>query len=351
MTLNRIPALPRLGPALATAACALPASAPALADVLLNEIAVQGTEQVELYNSGPAAVDINGWTINGSGSWVIAGAPLLMPGAYVVVNSPGDIFDDQGGYIELLEANAEDGVYYGQQGSAPLPPATQLPRGGAGFMTGSSLARAPDASLLGAPPTPAPSSDGAFWTIDVTPTFGAVNDVATSALGTSLRINELDPKPSGGGDVVELYNPLAGPVDVMDWYLCNGDGFLVLSGIIPAGGFLGFTAPAGFELDENELIYLFRDDHVRVDQIGFHLPPVRSNAPALDSCQCYARVPDGSGPTNGWDWINSGGDVSLLRVVCTPNAANLAVTACGAVGVEGIPVRSWGRVKTGWRGP
>lgn len=338
------------GPAAALLAVTCgPWAAPAAAQVVLNEIAVQGTERVELYNAGPDTVDVNGWTINGTGSYVIAGADTLFPDTYIVVDPPGDIFDDQGGYIELLEIAPQDGVNYGIIGSAPLPPAQQLPRGP---FTGSSLARAPDGSLLGAIPSPSPASDGTFWTIDVTPTFGSVNDVGASSLGASLLINELDPKPAGGGDLVELFNPLAVSVDVTDWYVCNGDAFLVLSGTVPGGGFLTFQTPAGYDLEENELVYLFRDDHVRVDQIGFHLPPVRGNAPVLDFCQCYARVPDGSGPTNGWDWINSGGDVDLVRVICTPTAANTAVSSCASTGAgHEVEARTWSRVKAEWGAP
>ena len=54
------------------------------AEVFLNEITIKGAERVELYNSGAGPVDVNGWTIQGSGSWVVVGAPLIPAEGYVV---------------------------------------------------------------------------------------------------------------------------------------------------------------------------------------------------------------------------------------------------------------------------
>ncbi len=325
------------------------ATHPAEAHVYLNEITVQGPETVELYNSGPAIVDVNGWTLSGSGSWNILGAPPIPVNGYLVLEPIGDIFDNTGGYIELLDGPIdEDGVHYGQIGSAPLPPDGPFSLAGVPSPT---LARAPDGSTWGAPPTPSPSGDGSIWTIDPTPTMGAINDAPTPSLGASISLNELDPKPVGGGDTVELFNPLAVPIDVTDWFLCNGDAFLVLSGSVPGLGYLTITTGAGFELEAKELVYLFRDDGVRVDQIGFHLPPVRTHSPWLDFCQCYARLPDGAGPTNGYDWFSSGGGVDLLRLVCTAGGANQPETSCDVTGAPvpgGIEESSWSRVKAHW---
>jgi len=315
------------------------------ADVFLNEITIKGAERVELYNSGAGPVDVNGWTIQGSGSWVVAGAPLIPAEGYVVLDIPGDIFDDQGGFIELLDGLAdEDRVSYGQLGSAPLPP------GDFGFRGGpTSLARAPDGSTFTMPPPNSPATDGTIWTIDLSTTFGAVNDAPTAALGTTVVLNELDPKPLGGGDLVELYNPAAVPVDVTGWLLCNGDAFQTIAGSVPGGGFLTLTTDAGFELEANELVYLFRADEVRVDQIGFHLPPVARSAPTLDYCQCYARWTDGAGPNLGYDWFSSGGWVTLLGLVCTPGSSNQLVTSCQSTSAPDVQTDTWGRLKSHWR--
>jgi hypothetical protein len=318
----------------------------AQAAVFLNEITIRGVERVELYNSGPGIEDVNGWTIESAGSFEIEGLPPLAPGAYVSFAIEPPIFDDSGGFIELLDISQEDRVAYGKLGSAPLPPSTGFSRLGP---PPPSLARAPDASTYGAPPTPDPSTDGLFWTLDLSPTFGAVNDAPTAALGSSLSINELDPKPVGTGDFVELYNPAAVPVLLAGWFLTNGDAFQALAGVVPGGGHLTITTDPGFELEATELLYLFDPAEVRVDQIGVHLPPVRGHAPTLDVCQCYARYEDGDGPNIGYDWFTSGGWSTLLTLTCTPDAENHNVTDCTGTAAPEMSNETWGRVKARWR--
>jgi hypothetical protein len=330
------------------AAVAFPESLPA--KLLLNEITIQGTEMVEIYNPGPGLEDPNGWTIQeGADSWVIVGADIMLPGEYQVIQLPGDVFGDQGGYIELFDAAPEDGAYCGQFGSAPLPPGGGFPFAGGTPVT---LARAPDASVYsGTAPTPTPATDGDIWTIDVTSTLGAANDAPTPALGMSIFLNELDTKPVGGSDLVELYNPFAVGVSLSGWFLCNGDAFFSLSGTVPGGGFLALTTDPGFDLEEDELVYLFRNDEVRVDQIGLHQPPVVRGIPTLDFCQCFARYPDGSAPHNGYDWCTSGGDDTLLRLLCTLGAANQRIITCETTSSPGPgpEAESWGGTKAKYR--
>jgi len=330
----------------AVAACFLPGS-PAPGAVFLNELTIQGVETVELYNSGVDSVDVNGWTLRDADTWVIQGAGKVPPEGYLVIETPGDIFDDQGGYIELLDdAFQNDALWCGQMGSAPLPPGGAFASAGGAV----SLARAPDGSTYSMPPPDGAATDGDIWTIDISPTFGFANDAPVPALGTSLRLNELDPKPAGGGDTVELANPFAVPVPLAGWFLCNGDAFLALAGSVPGGGHLAIATPAGFDLETKELVYLFRDDEVRVDQAGLHLPPVRPRAmPTLDVCQCFARFPDGTGPANGWDWFSSGGGATLHALVCTPGVTNENESSCAPSGVGEPESEAWGRVKARWR--
>jgi hypothetical protein len=328
------------------AALAFSAGTAGAGTIFLNEVTVQGTETVELFNSGADSVDVNGWTLRDDGAWLIQGAPKVPPEGYVVLETPGDVFGDQGGYIELLFGEPQDGVRFGQSGSAPLPPAQTFLRAGGG----TSLARAPDGSNYSSPPPNGAATDGDIWTLDLTPTFGSANDAPDPALGASLLLNELDPKPVGGGDTVELYNPSALGVSLTGWFLCNGDAFLGLSGSVPGGGHVAILTPAGFDVETNEVLYLFRDDEVRVDQIGLHLPPVAARGmPTLDFCQCFARFPDGSGPSNGWDWFSSGGGSTLFALLCTPGAANEYEPSCAVTGVDAPEYETWGRVKARWR--
>jgi hypothetical protein len=315
---------------------------------MLNEIIVKGAERVELHNSGPGIVDVNGWTVeSGGGSHVLGGIAPLLPGSYEVIDVPGNIFTDNGGFIELLDdgAGSQDGVYYGQFGSAPLPPADGLL---AASVVAPSLARAPDGSVYSTPPPASPGTDGTIWTLDFSPTWGAVNDAPTPVPGSTVLLNEVDPKPAGGLDMVELYNPFAVAVAVDGWLLVNGAAVMSLSGSVPGGGFLAITTDPGFDVETEQLLYLFDGSGVRVDQLGFHLPPVRGTPP-LDVCQCHARFPDGAGPNLGYDWWSSGGFVTLFPLVCTPGSANQFVTDCGTVSVEARPTETWGRVKAMWR--
>lgn len=332
----------------AALAAVLSAAAPAHAAVMLNEITVKGSERVELYNSGPGVADVNGWTIQGDGgAFVINGADPMLPDSYQVFDLPGAILFDNGGFIELLDdvgPSGQDGVWYGQLGSAPLPPAAGL---SAALLVAPSLARAPDGSAYGVPPTSAPGTDGLIWTIDFTPTFGAMNDAPAAALGASLLLNEADPKPVGG-DVVEIHNPSAVPVPLAGWILTNGEAIEALAGTVPGGGVLAITTGAGFDVEDTELLYLFDAGAVRVDQLGFHLPPVRSE-PTLDTCQCYVRFPDGSGPNLGYDWFSSGGWDTLLAAVCTPGLPNVDETSCDAVAVGEGETSSWGNLKARYR--
>lgn len=175
---------------------------PVRAGVYINEVSLQpvgSSQTVELYNSGPGGIDVGGWEIRGSKGAYIIPAPEPIPAGGYVVLSVGNICSERGGVMALIDlvasnSPAADAVNYGQRGSAPLPPA------------GTSLARAPDASA-GPPPAPDPAGDGLVWTIDLTPTFGGINDAPTPNPGSSAALNELDPRPIGGGDSVELYNP------------------------------------------------------------------------------------------------------------------------------------------------
>ena len=76
-----------------TAALASPG---AQANIIINEImqnpsAVSDSagEWFELYNSGPSAVDLEGWTVadNDTDSFVIAGSLVISAGGYLVRNN------------------------------------------------------------------------------------------------------------------------------------------------------------------------------------------------------------------------------------------------------------------------
>ena len=58
------------------------------------------------------------------------------------------------------------------------------------------------------------------------------------------------------------------------------------------------------------LSLLYDKNMVRLDQMGW------SQNPVYFPDECMMRSPDGSGPADGYDWITSGGDISLFYDVC-----------------------------------
>jgi len=272
------------------------------------------------------------------GSYIIPSPSPIPDGGYLAL-SVGDIQEERGGVTSLIDLvksasqanrSGADSVHYGQQGSAPLPPA------------GMSLSRAPDASA-GAPPPPDPDLDGLVWTIDPTPTFGWANDAPQPQMGQPFLMNELNPGIPGGSDMIEFYNPSTMVIDAGGWVLMNGDSYLHLNGLVLPGDFLVMTTPAGFDLEEVGLLYLFRSDGVRVDQLGFH------DAPPLGNGQCYARCPDGAPPYLGYDYAASGGGTTFLPLNCTYGAPNSQGCVGGAEDGPPRKLIRWGRLKHEFR--
>ena len=294
------------------------------------------SDLVELCNTGPDSADVGGWEIRGDkGTYAIPAPTTIPPGGYVVIDV-GDILRERGGVTSLIDVVKDagrllpvgrDSVHYGDSGSAPLPPA------------GMSLARAPDASA-GIPPAPDPALDGLVWTIDPTPTFEAVNDAPAPQMGSGARLNELDLGEPGGEDPFEIFNPGPAGVNLGNWTLINGDGIVFLAGMVPPGGFHVLTTPPFFDLEQEGLLYLFRPDGVRVDQLGFH------DAPPSEPGLCLSRCPDGSPPFLGYSYATSGGDSEFLPLPCTLGESN-----CSASPVEPRPedAGSWGRLKHRFR--
>ena len=161
-------------------------------------------------------------------------------------------------------------------------------------------------------------------------------------LGSGITLNELDPRPAGGRDSLELYNPTPVPVNLAGWVLVNGTGIQPLNGFLPPNGFFVFVTNPGFNLDDIGLTYLFRQDLVRTDQLGFW------DAPSLGHGECYARCRDGAPPYLGYSYTSSGGGATFLPLTCTLGTSN-----CNPAWVGEPPGQdrgaSWGRIKSAYR--
>ncbi|MCA9730191.1 MAG: hypothetical protein KC729_21080 [Candidatus Eisenbacteria bacterium] len=297
--------------------------------VYLNEVVVRGTERVEIYNSGPDPVLLDGWTIQETGSFPIPDGILLGVGEYRVFNDLGGIMNDIGGDLDLIDdlKGRADAVQYGDQGGAPLPHDVATV----------SLCRAPDAAAL--PPLD-PTEDADYWTLDLSSTFGFENDVPPPTLGVSLVINELDPNGGGGflaGDNVEVYNPTGSTVITGGWFMAFGNGStapVTFSLVIPLE-VASMKLPADIDLAETKLAYLFNDLGERVDQLGWNGPLA-----SRGDLTCIGRCPNGAGPNDGYDAGTSGGGETLFELECSIGVVN--PDECGPT-----PTRSasWGEVK------
>lgn len=296
----------------------------------------------ELTNSGLEFVDVAGWEIRTlSGEYVIPSPAFIFPQGRLIVRTP-IMVNRIGESIELIDdavllgGPLADRVRFGTVGGAPAPP----------LQTDAALVRVPDGIFN---PPSAPANDELFWTIDLTPNFGAVNNVPPPQLGSSLRINELRVGSLPAPDFLELFNPSPFPINVLGWFVTSAESVEPLNGFAPPFGFVVFQLPST-QLAITQRLDLFNADSVRVDQKGF--------AP-LALSDCYGDCPDGAAPPNGHDFATCGGWFTWFPVNCTlgqPNST-LPGQGCSTSGVETpthppadevVPV-GWGRLKQIYR--
>jgi len=309
------------------------------AELFLNEVNVRDPESIELYNANKNdTLHVGGFEIQGTdGTFVIPPGTVIPPDSYRIFLPSISIFPDLNGETGLIDPIAPDDpvdfVSYGQAGSAPAPHLLSPFAGGENAV----LVRAPDPAET-APGPPDPATDGLFWTLDLTPTPGGQNDAPAPDLGSSIILNEINAFPDdGAGDSIELFNAGEGPVDLTNFIITTGQTFFELpSEVIPVGEFFNIQVPAGIELEETGLLYLFDGIGIRIDQIAFW------DAPPLRPSECFGRCPDGEGPNLGYDFATSGGGVDFFGLPCTLGSPN-SNTDC-----RPTPVfhRSWGWIKS-----
>ncbi len=278
-------------------------------NVCINEFAVKGQEWVELYNPKSTAVSLAGWYIDDKKCGKPTnplGNVTLAPGAYIVLEAgaPGwslSRLSGDGEKIRLCDARSDeiDEVAYGDQGGAPVPPKD------------SSTARVSDGYDT--------NDHARDWNLDPSPTPGERNDTAPVALGTSLRINEVNNYPPPAEDALEVFNPLSEAVDLEGWWICDGDQWARLSSItVPSKGLqVIFLDAYDVGLKDEDVLYLFRPDGTRVDQIGFTY---------ADWENTFQRFPNGVGPEDGYDWDSSGGGWSWLYLPASLGRVNVPPT-------------------------
>ncbi len=291
-------------------------------DVVINEFAAKANpEWIELYNTTSGSINLTGWAlIDMPGDTNILSGSIPGNGYFLFTFSTNNLSND-GDVILLVNTSGDtvDLVGYGYSGPAPIGiynsnnPAWSTARITDGYFTS--------------------RNNGMDFNIDGTPTPNAANDAAPAPLNALVCVNEIDPygeKPAY--DSVELYNSTSSPVDVSGWFLCDGDDFQPITGskIVPAYGYLVLDSAdfGGINFSNVDNCYFFMPDTQRVDQLGWYNDYNDST---------YQRVPDGSGPHDGYNWVSSGGGVSLFDKTQTWGQTNGTVHVVEEIQSPALP--------------
>jgi hypothetical protein len=262
-----------------------------------------------------------------------------------------DFLFDQGGVIQLEDTSGTevDRVGYGNLGGAPVSCPLVLQPGQtppAGFGGSSAALRAntatqPETLAVSTNRTPNGSDTGVDqndFNIGAPTPDAANTNVAAPDLGGSIRVskaylyplnNDADPT----NESVSFYNPTADIVDLQNLSLSDGttiQTFIQTDHSIPLepgeelSFYAGLNATSVFEFgaDDRMDVYISTPAGlVRVDQLGW------SQIPSYFPDSCLVRVPEGTGPAGGWDWVTSGGDVNLFYQPCDLEAPVTSVTS------------------------
>lgn len=311
---------------------------PADAAVKINEVKLKGTEFIELYNTGPGAADLTGWTL-ADNDGTITSEPLsgTIPalGFLSVATTLG--LSNDGAAIELKDnANVVvDRVGFGIRGGAPL-----------GF---NSSGRFPDGD-----DTDNDARDFEYLDDSVNPageTPGAPNVHGVPNLGSTVKLNELDPFGTGQPDLLdrlEIYNPFSAPVNIQGFVISDADGWCRITAplVVPANGFLVLSEGVvgegmdctGVDLIEfgaSDVAYLFDANNTRVDQLGINGTPTVSAGETLQRC------PNGSAPYDGYNYVSSGGGTTYIVAPQSEGLSNSCPVA--------VEPTTWGQLKAVYR--
>jgi len=283
----------------------------AQAEVRVTEVRIANDPPVvEIFNSGPSVIDLTGWVFrNQSGSSITNLSGPIGVNQFRTFNIQGQV-QKRGDILELFDPALEslvDRMRFGDSGGAPID---------IDSVATSSIARAAGT----ADPSGVTSANN--WTVDFTATLGSTNNAPVPAFNHEVLINEIIPQ---GGSIVraELFNATGQTVNLNGYRLTTGINQLVLSGLLPAGGFASFDITSlNFEFSLN--LYLFRNDEVRIDQLGL------SDSPGVQTTWLQAktlgrsigRCPDGGGAQIGFDLASSGFPFNLRTMGPTAGAAN-----------------------------
>ncbi len=296
--------------------------------VLVNEVAWAGTgasstdEWIELYNPGPAAISLFGWTLSDGGDLdiVFPSALVVAPGGYLLLERTND---------SIVSDVPADLIYSGGLNNGgevlvlrdPIGDVIDTANGDGGAWPAGSDATFASMERLSAGPDESGNwhdnngltrngLDANGQPLRATPRQPNSAVIPVTGYPTTVLLNEFLPHPgSGAQEFVELYNVGGEAVDVSGWMLDDIEGgsssYTVPEGtVIQPGAWLVFFKDAtGIGLnDDGDTARLLYPDGAVADKWSY------ADDPGLDVS--WARVPDG-GP-----WTRRG--------IPTPGAGNRA---------------------------
>ncbi|WP_435126923.1 lamin tail domain-containing protein [Actinacidiphila sp. bgisy144] len=280
-------------------------------NVRINEVTSAGSDTVELYNAGAAAVSISGWQVADntfSAQKFTPSASTIPAGGFVTFDSPKGLGDADSVVVTTSGGTVVDRVDWATGGAKPA-----MARCGG------------DGSGTWVPETSAA-------------TFGSANAAGCPPAlpaASQVRINEVT---SSGSDTVELYNGGTSAVAVGSWTYVDSDTGHTAAKIsasspsatsIPAGGYATFDSTLG--LGDNDSVFLRDAGGTTVDSVTWATdgakPSDQRCADGTGLFQTSATATPGAanscagggsgGGTGGGQLLGGGGS---LTSGCTPEA-------------------------------
>jgi hypothetical protein len=259
-------------------------SPPPPATVVINEFQAGSSGWIELYNPGPAAADLSGWSVddvaNAGTSPKSLGASVTLPAKGFLVVTYGGVNTASADTVSLLDAakgivDSHSNFYAGAS------------------ITGLCFGRQPDG--------------GPWASAGITCSQGAANTQVTPPPPANVVINEFQPGSAGW---VELLNAGTATVDLTNWKLDDVGG----------GGASPKTITAGTTLAAGQVVRITfggvntaSADEVRLLDPGNVVVDSHTNFFVADPCygsgRCYGRIPNGKG------WAQA-------HIPCTGGTAN-----------------------------
>jgi hypothetical protein len=306
-------------------------------DVVLNELfpnpagADDDAEWVELYNAGPSAVALAGWTLRWGTSALSAEASLgavdLPPGGFLVVGGPlsGAAVTIEG--LGMGNASGSgDAVALDDCAGRRVDTVVYGPDNRDGFVD--------DAGVEATSQAPSPRDDtsiarridgldtdraGDDFVLLEVPTPGASNAHDDDCAGASdVKINELLPDPDGadaGAEWIELVHTGADPVALDGWWLEWGTSDFDAR----------YDFAAGTTMQPGDLLVVGADVSLTLGNAG-------SSADAVRLRHCGGGVSDTVvyGPYNSDGWIDDGGAVATALAPGSAGGVAIARRVDGA---------------------